>query len=113
VAAAEAVRLAMLDLARPVGEGPLEAAWTSLARDVYRHSQSLQVEPSTSTQLPVIMVRLSRLARLQRASLALCFYGRMTHREAATLLDVPPNTVADLLTAGLRELGRGNAGTGA
>ena len=49
---------------------------------------------------------LSRLARLQRASLALCIYGGLTHREAATLLGVPPGTVAELITAGLREVSR-------
>jgi len=46
----------------------------------------------------------------QRASLALCVFGGLTHREAAALLDVPPGTVAALLTAGLRELGRLAAG---
>ena len=47
---------------------------------------------------------------LQRASLALCVFGGLTHREAAALLGVPPSTVAELLTAGLRELGRLAAG---
>ncbi len=63
--------------------------------------------------LPPAMVWVSQLARLQRASLALCVFGGLTYREAAALLDVPPVTVADLLTAGLRELGRLAAGTAA
>ena len=56
------------------------------------------------------MVWLGQLAQLQRACLALCVFGGLTHREAADLLDVPPSTVAELLTAGLRELGRLAAG---
>ena len=66
-----------------------------------------------AAMLPPVMVWVSQLARLQRASLALCVYGGLTHREAAALLDVPPSTVADLLTAGLRELGRLSAGAAA
>ena len=49
---------------------------------------------------------MSRLARRQRVCLGLCFFGGLTHREAAALLDVSPGAVADLLTAALRELGR-------
>jgi hypothetical protein len=105
-AAAEAVRLAMADLARSGDLRSDDDARRALARSVYRHAP----EPSSGTaeaeRLPRPMVWLSRLARLQRASLALCVYGGLTHRETADLLDVPPATVADLLTAGLRELGR-------
>jgi DNA-directed RNA polymerase specialized sigma24 family protein len=50
------------------------------------------------------MVWLGQLVELQRACLALCVFGGFTHREAAELIGVPPNTVAELLTAGLREL---------
>ncbi len=60
--------------------------------------------------LTPVMVWVSQLARLQRASLALCVFGELTYRETAALLDLPPSTVADLLTAGLRELGRLTAG---
>ena len=103
VAAGEAVRLAMADLAR-TADGSTERAWSSLARHVYRHAEALDVRRPVAAQLPPVMVWVSRMARLQRASLALCVYGRLTHREAAALLDVPPATVAELLTAGLREL---------
>ena len=64
----------------------------------------------SSPHLPPVMVWLGQLAHLQRACLALCVFGGLTHREAADLLDVPPSTVAELLTAGLRELGQLAAG---
>jgi DNA-directed RNA polymerase specialized sigma24 family protein len=109
VAAAEAVRLAMADLAssRTVS---MQEAQRWLVRHVYRHSQRPAGETSGAVLLPPVMVWVSQLARVQRASLALCVFGGLTHREAAALLDVPPSTVADLLTAGLRELGRLAAG---
>ena len=57
------------------------------------------------SHLPPVMTWLAQLAQLQRACLALCVFGGHTHREAADLLDVAPTTVAELLTAGLHELG--------
>ena len=63
--------------------------------------------------LPPAMVWVSQLAGLQRASLALCVFGGLTYRETAALLDVPPSTVAALLTAGLRELKPHSAGAAA
>jgi Sigma-70, region 4 len=112
VAAAEAVRLAMADLA-PSGRGAsMQESWRSLVRHVYRHAQARGGETSGAALLPPVMVWVSQLARLQRASLALCVFGGLTHREAAALLDVPPSTVAALLTAGLRELWRLAAGEG-
>jgi hypothetical protein len=113
VAAAEAVRLAMGDLARSTCEVSTGEAWRSLVRHVYRHAQEPVGEASGAVLLPPVMVWLSQLARLQRASLALCVFGGLTHRDAAALLDVPPGTVAELLQAGLGELGRLNAGAGA
>jgi len=110
VAAAEAVRLAMADLARPMSGVSTQEARRCLVRHVYRHAQEPAGETSGAVQLPPVMVWVSQLARLQRASLALCVFGGLTHREAAAVLDVPPSTVADLLTAGLRELGRLTAG---
>jgi hypothetical protein len=106
VAAAEAVRLAMADLAHSDRGVSTEEARRCLARHVYRHAQEPAGETSGAVRLPPVMVWVSQLARLQRASLALCVFSGLTHREAAALLDVPPRTVADLLTAGLRELGR-------
>ena len=103
---AEVVRLAMADLASSRDVLSDDEARRVLACSVYRHARELPSRPAVAQGLPRAMVWLSRLARLQRASLALCVYGGLTHREAATLLDVPPATVADLLTAGLRELSR-------
>ena len=110
VAAAEAVRLAMADLARSIHGVSTEEARRCLVRHVYRHTRELAGETSGMVLLPPVMVWVSQLARLQRASLALCVFGGLTYRETAGLLDVPPGTVADLLTAGLRELGRLAAG---
>lgn len=106
VAAVEAVRLAMADLAHSIRGVSTQEARGCLARHVYRHTQESAAETAGAGLLPPVMVWVSQLARLQRASLALCVFGGLTHREAAALLDVPPSTVADLLTAGLRELGR-------
>jgi DNA-directed RNA polymerase specialized sigma24 family protein len=105
-AAAEAVRLAMADLADSIRGVSSEEAGRCLVRNVYRHTQEHAGDTSGAVLLPPVMVWVSRLARLQRASLALCVFGGLTHREAAALLDVPPSTVAALLNAGLRELGR-------
>jgi hypothetical protein len=110
VVAAEVVMLAMADLARSTRGVGTEDARRCLVRQVYRHAQEPAGETSGAVLLPPVMVWVSQLARLQRASLALCVFGGLTHREAADLLDVPPSTVADLLTDGLRELGRLAAG---
>ena len=110
VAASEAVRLAMADLARSIRGMSTEEARRRLVRHVYWHTQEPADETPGPVLLPPVMVWVSQLAWLQRASLALCVFGGLSHREAADLLDVPPRTVADLLTAGLRELGRLAAG---
>ncbi len=104
-AAADAVAASMADLN---GSGKMsdEEARSLLAGSIYRHASTQPSELGDTDQLPQPMVWLSRLARLQRASLALCVYGGLTHREAASLLDVSPATVAELITAGLKELGR-------
>ncbi|MFZ2013278.1 MAG: sigma-70 region 4 domain-containing protein [Nocardioides sp.] len=96
----------MADLARSMCGGSTEEARRCLVRHVYRHTQELVGQTPSTTQLPPVIVWVSKLARVQRASLALCVFGGLTYREAAVLLDVPPATVADLLNAGLRELGR-------
>lgn len=106
VAAAETVRRAMASLATSTHEGSIEEARLGLMRDVYRLAGQPAAVRSCAGPLPPVMVWVSQLARLQRASLALCVFGGLTHREAADLLDVPPRTVAELITAGLRELGR-------
>ena len=109
-AAVRVVTLAMVDLARSTDAESHEDTLRFLARRVYRHSQEVSVEPSGNANLPPLMVWLGQLAELQRACLALCVFGGHTHREAADLLGVPPSTVAELLTAGLRELGHLAAG---
>jgi len=105
-AAFETVRQAVTDLARSGEVHSDDEARRFLACAVYRHAPEQPASTTDSSRLPQPMVWLHRLARLQRASLALCVYGGLTHREAAVLLDVPPATVAGLLTAGLKELGR-------
>jgi hypothetical protein len=105
-AAAETVRRSMIALSHSTREGSIEDARLGLMHHVYRLSEQPGPVTSCAAPLPPLMVWVSQLARLQRASLALCVFGGLTHREAADLLDVPPRTVADLITAGLRELGR-------
>ena len=96
----------MADLAHSTSVLADGEARRRLARTIYRHAQQPVGELTGADRLPRPMVWLSRIARLQRASLALCVYGGLTHREAAMLLDVPPATVAELITAGLREINR-------
>ena len=108
--AAEAVRLAMADVASSIRGMSTQDAPGCLVRHVYRHTQESAGETPGAVLPSPVMVWMSQLARVQRASLALCVLGGLTHREAAAVLDVPPSTVADLLTTGLRELGRLAAG---
>ena len=110
LAAAEAVRLAMADVASSIGGVSTQDARRCLARHVYRHTQESADQTPGAVLLSPVMMWMSQLAGVQRASLALCVFGGLTHREAAALLDVPPSTVADLLTTGLRELRRHAAG---
>jgi len=107
--AAQAVTLAMTDLASSAGGAPTDAR-RSWARHVYWRSQELAGQTSRTPHLPPAMVWLSQLAQLQRACLALCLFGGHSQQDAADLLGVPPMTVADLLTAGLREVERFAAG---
>ncbi len=110
-AAVRAVTLAMVDLAgRGVGDWP-EDVPRYLSGRVYWRSREVAVEPSDMSRLPPVMGWLAQLAQLQRACLALCVFGGHTHREAAHLLGVPPDTVAELLRSGLRELGHLAAAT--
>ena len=87
-----------------------------MARHVYWRSHELADKTPRTLHLLPAMIWLGQLAQLQRACLALCTFGGHTHRETAALLGVPPMTVAELLTAGLREVGRlvtSNAATSA
>ena len=108
--AEQAVTLGMADLVRSAGSVSTNDARRSWARHVYLRSQELAGETSSTPHLPPAMVWLGQLAPLQRACLALCLFGGHTRREAADLLGVPPTTVADLVTAGLREVARLAAG---
>jgi hypothetical protein len=105
-AATQAVRLGMTDLAHSTDSVSAKEARRSMARHVYWRSQGLASQTPKTLHLPPAMVWLGQLAQLQRACLALCVFGGHTYQEAAGLLGVPPNTVAELLTAGLREVGR-------
>ena len=103
-AATLAVTRAMQDLAGSSDLGWVLDERRTLARHVYHRSQELLGDTSAPHELPPAMRWVAQLAPLQRACVALCCFGGHTHREAAVLLDVPPMTVAELLTAGLREL---------
>lgn len=105
-AAAKAVTLGITDLARSDHRGSASDIRRCMARHVYWRTQELTALEPTAFHLPPAMAGLSRLAQLQRACLALCVFGGHTYREAAAVLGVPPATVAELLTAGLREMGR-------
>jgi hypothetical protein len=109
-AAIQAVTLGMNDLAQSTESVPAKDARRFMARHVYWRSKEFANEPFRTLHLPPAMVWLGQLAQLQRACLALCVFGGHTHREAAGLLGVPAMTVAELLTAGLREVGRFAAG---
>jgi hypothetical protein len=113
VAAMQAVKQGMTDLAHSTESVSVEDALRSMARHVYWRSQELAGSTSRSLQLPPAMVWVGELAQLQRACLALCVLGGHSHREAAGLLGVPPLTVAELLTAGLKEVSRLAAGRAA
>jgi DNA-directed RNA polymerase specialized sigma24 family protein len=100
----------MADVASSIRDVSTQEAPRCLVGHVYRHTQEFAGATPGAALLSPVMVSMSQLAPVQRASLALCVFGGLTHREAAALLDVPPSTVADLLTTGLRELGRLAAG---
>jgi DNA-directed RNA polymerase specialized sigma24 family protein len=109
-AATQAVTLGMTDLAHSTERVSAKDALCSIARHVYWRSQELSGATSSTLHLPPAMEWVGQLAQLQRACLALCVFGGYTYREAADLLGAPPTTVARLLTAGLREVGRSATG---
>jgi hypothetical protein len=77
-----------------------------LSRLVYRRCEAMVAGAplSRTMTMPPLMVWLGELVQLQRSCLMLCVFGAHTHREAAKLLNLAPDTVANLLIAGLREL---------
>ena len=100
--AMRAVALGMVDFRRDSAL-PRGDAGRTLARLVYRRSAELAGEASGAEVPSPVIGHLAHLARLQRASLALCLSGH-TYRDAAKVLGVAPRTVAQLLTSGLHEL---------
>ena len=68
----------MADLARSIRGVSTEEARRCLVRHVYRHTQEPAGETSDAVLLPPVLVWVSQLARLQRASLALCVFGGLT-----------------------------------
>jgi hypothetical protein len=102
--AVRATSLGIVDLACSPAV-PAAGTRRALARRVYWRCEQIAGETTRGVHQPATMVRLRQLARLQRACLALCVFGGHTYREAASLLGVPPLTVARSLTSGLTELG--------
>jgi hypothetical protein len=105
-AAMQAVTLGMTDVARSHDSVAARDARRSLSRHVYCRSLAVLGDPSLPRHLPPAMLWVADMAPLQRACLALCCFGGHTYTEAAELLGVPAVTVAELLTAGLREMAR-------
>lgn len=105
-AAGQAVMMGMTDLAHSAHRWSAADVRRRMARHVYWRTQELAAQAPTTLHLTPAMAGLGQLAQLQRACLALCVFGGHTYGEAAGLLGVPPVTAAELLTAGLREVGR-------
>ena len=108
-AAAQAVTLGMTDLAGSARSASTSEAYCSWARHVYWRSKVLAGQTTRTSVLPPAMVWLGQLAELHGVPSVVSL--RWAHYcEAAGLLGVPPRTVADLLTSGLREAQRLAAG---
>ena len=108
-AAAQAVTLAMTDLARSSVGASADDARRSLARHLYWRSEELASETTRTLRLPPAMVWIGQLAQLQRTCLALCLFGGHTHREAAALARSAADgggRSADLRAQGARPVGR-------
>ena len=102
--AVRATALGIVDLACSPAVSPAGTR-RALARRVYWRCEQIAGETTRAAPQPATMVRLRQLAQLQRTCLALCVFGGHTYREVASLLGVPPLTVATALTSGLKELG--------
>lgn len=100
-AAARAMRLGMNDLACAADCCTAGDSHRSWAHHVYLRSQELLAEASSTPEPSPAPQWLGHLAQVQRACLALCLFGGHTYREVASLLDLQPMAVADLLNAGL------------
>ncbi|HXH77729.1 hypothetical protein [Nocardioides sp.] len=100
-AAARAMRLGMNDLARAADCGSTGDSHRSWAHHVYLRSQELLADASSTPGASPAPQWLGHLAQVQRACLALCLFGGHTYREVASVLDLQPMAVADLLNTGL------------
>ena len=101
--AARAMRLGMNDLACAAECGSTGDSHRSWAHHVYLRSQELLADASSTPGATPAPQWLGHLAQVQRACLALCLFGGHTYREVASLLDLQPMAVADLLNTGLGE----------
>ena len=88
--ALRAVTLGMVDLYRR-GDPLPDEALRSVAHSVYRHCHRSSQEESI---------------RWPTCDGPLCVYGGHTYRDAARVLGITEASVAELLTTGLRDLGR-------
>lgn len=110
-AALRAVTWAMVDLysrSDELSDVPRGEALRAAAGAVYLRCQDVLTDPTMrrTMTLPPLMALLGEIAQGQRGALALCGFGGHSYRQAATLLELPPEMVAHLLTSGLQELGR-------
>lgn len=103
--ALRAVALGMVDFARWDIGTPTSDVRRVLSRHVHRRCADLASETSVPAGLPPLMGRIARLARLQRAAVALCVFGGHTYRDASEVLGLAPVVVAQLLTSSMGDLG--------
>lgn len=108
-AAAQAMRLGMSDLDAAEVSGSTAESHRAWAHHVYVRSQELAAQPPSTAPTPAPQW-LGHLAQVQRACVALCLFGGHTYREVASLLDLQPMTVAEMLTTGLGDGARRAAG---
>lgn len=109
--ALHAVTWAMADLyshSDTVPDMPQGEALREAAERVFMRCDALLADTHTrrTTILPRPMVWFGGIEGGQRGALALCVFGGHSYRQAAALLDLPPDVVAALLTSGLQELTR-------
>ena len=109
--ALRAVTLGMVDLYAPSDADAaitVDESLIAAARCVYGRCHAILADSSSRRTMsgPPLMVWLGELALSQRGALGLCVFGGHDYRQAAHLLDLPPDVVARLLTSGLQELGR-------
>lgn len=110
-AALNAVTWAMVDLyshSDTVPDMPSGEALREAAECVFRrcHAELADTHEQRTMILPPLMAWLGEITRDQRDALALCVFGGHTYGKAASLLDLPSDVVAGLLTSGLQELTR-------